>query len=244
MNTKTTHEEMMETDPDTVADMLSSSDSLDGFLEWVEKHGEVKNIFDGIYQGEVYRKWFRYFVDESGDSFVSVREAKMGRIIGQATTTIDAIRLLSNNKSTNAEGGQMILDTKKQIHESGEDMSDTPRTDDLSRGNHNVPTWWACQLERELNEAKGALAQAHKDFGHELRDPCGTIWDECDWLQKEVDHANDEWASWKQEAESRGKALAEARKDTERLDWLEQQRDITKTLPIRQEIDAAMEADK
>lgn len=31
--------------------------------------------------------------------------------------------------------------------------TETPRTDDLSRGNHVVPTWWAEQLERELNEA-------------------------------------------------------------------------------------------
>ena len=33
-------------------------------------------------------------------------------------------------------------------------MSDTPRTDDLARGNHVVPTEFAKSLERELNEAR------------------------------------------------------------------------------------------
>ena len=33
-------------------------------------------------------------------------------------------------------------------------MIDTHRTDDLARGNHNVPTWWAEQLERELSELR------------------------------------------------------------------------------------------
>jgi len=160
----------------------------------------------------------------------------------------------------------------------------TPRTDEIR---HNVAdlAMFARKLERELNEAtklaenrltaiksgikvtgrykrelaeaKAALAQAHKDFGHELRDPCGTIWEECDRLQKDLDHANDEWASWKHEAELRGKALAEALKDTERLDWVEanllslfgmadgtwEMNDRT-FMTARESIDAAMEADK
>ena len=33
-------------------------------------------------------------------------------------------------------------------------MSDTPRTDDLARGNHVVPTEFAKDLERELNESR------------------------------------------------------------------------------------------
>jgi hypothetical protein len=33
-------------------------------------------------------------------------------------------------------------------------MSDTPKTDDLARGNHVVPTEWAQQLERERDEAR------------------------------------------------------------------------------------------
>ena len=30
----------------------------------------------------------------------------------------------------------------------------TPRTDDIARGNHVVPTEWAEELERELDEAR------------------------------------------------------------------------------------------
>lgn len=37
-------------------------------------------------------------------------------------------------------------------------MSETPRTDDLARGNHVVPTEFAQQLERELNECSKARA--------------------------------------------------------------------------------------
>lgn len=79
----------------------SSSDMFDDFLEWAEKNGEVKKPFDGIYQGEVNGKWFRCFVDGCGGPFVSVRESNMGSIIGQATTTVDAINLLSNVERDN-----------------------------------------------------------------------------------------------------------------------------------------------
>lgn len=37
--------------------------------------------------------------------------------------------------------------------------SDTPRTDDLARGNHVVPTEWAEDLERELNAAQKIIRQ-------------------------------------------------------------------------------------
>jgi light-regulated signal transduction histidine kinase (bacteriophytochrome) len=61
----------------------------------------------------------------------------------------------------------------------------TPRTDEVR---HNVGelAMFARQLERELNEANAKLAQVHKDLGHELRDPNGTIWEECARLQKRV----------------------------------------------------------
>jgi len=36
-------------------------------------------------------------------------------------------------------------------------MSDTPQTDDLSRGNHVVPTEWAEQLERERDKTRAEL---------------------------------------------------------------------------------------
>jgi uncharacterized coiled-coil DUF342 family protein len=34
------------------------------------------------------------------------------------------------------------------------ELSDTPETDNLARGNHVVPTEWAEQLERERDEAR------------------------------------------------------------------------------------------
>lgn len=48
-------------------------------------------------------------------------------------------------------------------------MRDTPRTDKLARGNHVVPTEWAEDLEREVNQLRQALrgiqqlAQGHSD---------------------------------------------------------------------------------
>jgi len=88
-------------------------------------------------------------------------------------------------------------------------MSKTPKTDAIynSIGGDEicVESDWgkfvehARQLERKLNEANEKLKQAHRDFGYELRDPAGTIWDECKRLQEE---------------------LNEARKDAARLDWL------------------------
>jgi len=37
------------------------------------------------------------------------------------------------------------------------ELSNTPETDNLARGNHVVPTDWAEQLERERDEARGDL---------------------------------------------------------------------------------------
>lgn len=76
-------------------------------------------------------------------------------------------------------------------------MSDTPRTkgewNRLACLDHpefeEKLAGFAETLERELAESKAALTQAHKDFGHELRDPNGTIWDECARLQRELGEA-------------------------------------------------------
>jgi hypothetical protein len=38
------------------------------------------------------------------------------------------------------------------------ELSDTPETDNLARGNHVVPTEWAEQLERERDEARDLSA--------------------------------------------------------------------------------------
>jgi hypothetical protein len=40
----------------------------------------------------------------------------------------------------------------------------TPETDDIARGNHVVPTEWAEQLERERDEARGALMKIEDLF--------------------------------------------------------------------------------
>jgi hypothetical protein len=40
---------------------------------------------------------------------------------------------------------------------SAETMSDTPQTDDLSRGNHFVPTEWSERLERERDKTRAEL---------------------------------------------------------------------------------------
>ena len=78
----------------------------------------------------------------------------------------------------------------------------------------------SCQIERKLNEANEKLKQAHRDFGYELRDPAGTIWDECKRLQEE---------------------LKEARKDAARLDHLLNGRLL---FTYRDDIDKEMEAER
>jgi|LakMenE01Jun11ns_1017448.scaffolds.fasta_scaffold9874625_2 hypothetical protein len=44
-----------------------------------------------------------------------------------------------------------------------------------------------CELERELAAAKDALLKAHKDYGCELRDPNGTIWEHAAKVQQQRD---------------------------------------------------------
>jgi hypothetical protein len=39
------------------------------------------------------------------------------------------------------------------------ELSDTPETDNLARGNHVVPTEWAEQLERERDEARAQIGK-------------------------------------------------------------------------------------
>lgn len=45
------------------------------------------------------------------------------------------------------------------------------------------------ELERELAESKNQIAKVHKDFGFELQDPNGTIWDHAAEIQKQRDEA-------------------------------------------------------
>jgi hypothetical protein len=46
------------------------------------------------------------------------------------------------------------------------ELSNTPETDNLARGNHVVPTDWAEQLERERDEARADLEHI-KEYGTE-----------------------------------------------------------------------------
>jgi hypothetical protein len=44
-----------------------------------------------------------------------------------------------------------------------------------------------CELDRDLAAAKNALLKAHKDYGCELRDPNGTIWEHAAKVQQQRD---------------------------------------------------------
>jgi cytochrome c556 len=44
-----------------------------------------------------------------------------------------------------------------------------------------------CELERDLAAAKDALLKVHKDYGCELRDPNGTIWEHAAQVQQQRD---------------------------------------------------------
>ena len=81
-------------------------------------------------------------------------------------------------------------------------MSDTPRTDDTNTlyVSHaydangivcatveHVSADFARELERGLNEAKRSILKIHKDYGCEIRDPNGTIWEHAAKLQEQND---------------------------------------------------------
>jgi hypothetical protein len=42
------------------------------------------------------------------------------------------------------------------------------------------------ELRVQLAAVTERLRKTHKDYGFEIRDPCGTIWQECARLQKEL----------------------------------------------------------
>lgn len=68
----------------------------------------------------------------------------------------------------------------------------TPRTDRAANESIVAVYKESKRLERELAEARAAMAKLHKDLGHECRDPYGTIWDECARLQRELTKALEE----------------------------------------------------
>jgi hypothetical protein len=64
-----------------------------------------------------------------------------------------------------------------------------------------------CELERELAAAKDALLKAHKDYGCELRDPNGTIWEHAAKVQQQRDRLETELADKRATIEDVGKLL-------------------------------------
>jgi chromosome segregation ATPase len=86
-------------------------------------------------------------------------------------------------------------------------MSDTPRTDaecmsGETRYTDMVHYTFAQQLERELAAAKDALLKAHKDYGCELRDPNGTIWEHAAQVQQQRDRLERELLDLKESVAS------------------------------------------
>jgi chromosome segregation ATPase len=85
---------------------------------------------------------------------------------------------------------------------------------------------FAQQLERELAAAKDALLKAHKDYGCELRDPNGTIWEHAAKVQQQSDRLERELADLKESITSLShpncrdllRELAEAREQRDRLE--------------------------
>jgi HPt (histidine-containing phosphotransfer) domain-containing protein len=124
-------------------------------------------------------------------------------------------------------------------------MSDTPRTDaecmsGETRYTDMVHYTFAQQLERELAAAKDALLKAHKDYGCELRDPNGTIWEHAAKVQQQRDRLERELADLKESIANMShpncldllRELAEAWQQRDRL--AEALRELCETLLVKE----------
>ena len=72
------------------------------------------------------------------------------------------------------------------------ELSDTPETDGLARGNHVVPTEWAEQLEKERNEAR-AQRDSLQALSQSLAETCTklkTERDEAKELAQQMSESN------------------------------------------------------
>jgi len=94
-------------------------------------------------------------------------------------------------------------------------LSRTPETDNLARGNHVVPTEWAEQLERERNEARAELIELQ---ALELNNEGA-----CVRLKKERDEAREALEG------ARGKAKLIAAEMLVKLKDMEAERDYART---------------
>jgi nitrogen fixation protein FixH len=107
-------------------------------------------------------------------------------------------------------------------------MSSVPRTHEAierwHQGKVNIFEEMA-KLETELNfaeaervEWKAKFIQANKDYGFELRDPCGTIWDHAKKLQQERDLAEAERVEMAKQLQSEKEMHAACQ--NERDEWI------------------------
>jgi chromosome segregation ATPase len=102
-------------------------------------------------------------------------------------------------------------------------MSDTPRTDEISRGYLSVPVEWAKTLERELAEALEELKKANQYIA------TGRSWNAPDSLLAEIDTLKRELAEAREQSQTLLATLASRDTDRAYLDRqyneLRQQRD-------------------
>jgi len=66
-----------------------------------------------------------------------------------------------------------------------------------------------CELERDLAAAKDALLKVHKDYGFELRDPNGTIWEHAAKIQQQRDRLERELVEAREQRDRMEEALRE-----------------------------------
>lgn len=71
-------------------------------------------------------------------------------------------------------------------------LADAVRWQSIAEGRGRTDAVDAGELLRDLAEAREALRQAHKDYGCELRDPNGTIWEHAAKLQEQLAAAKQE----------------------------------------------------
>jgi len=102
-----------------------------------------------------------------------------------------------------------------------------------------------CELERELAAAKDALLKVHKDYGCELRDPNGTIWEHAAKVQQQRDRLERELLDLKESIASlshpncrdllreRDEALRD--RDNALSDWTQADTDSIRALHERNE---------
>ena len=123
------------------------------------------------------------------------------RVIGQMIDAIcDKVETLTRER----DEARAMLERKwdkedppliKMMQERDEAREDAKRaTYDAAQETIKVSTLKSHWIEacRERDQWKSKFVQANKDYGFELRDPCGTIWDHAKKLQQKCDNLQDQ----------------------------------------------------